>query len=164
MAAAQLASILLDALIVLYVVFDRILTYDGSKYAGNCFNAPCVDWNTEFSATTSHHSCTNGMKITYINTIIDKLRHDVSEQQNGWDDYVPPFTYRYNAQVYEKKSTTPFSLTSIPEQLGSADIVPRIVPDCTEDIMPHTLNQKILARINLLKTKTTITLQRAKQR
>lgn len=128
------------------------------------FNVACVTFGLQLMTSTPYHPCTNVQTESYNKTIIDRLCQYFSEHQNGLDVYVLPLTYAYDPQLHKSTCTMPFSLTLCREPPRSVDIVPPAVADNAHDHSSQRLKQTVLTRINLLKTKATIALQRAQQR
>lgn len=147
-----------------YGISDRILIDNKPLFVGHFFNAACVPLGTQFMMTAAYHPHINGQPEWYNKTLINRLHHYVSEHQNVWDDYVQPLTFVYTSEVHKSRYTTPFSLNLSSEPPGSANMVPPTVGNSTDENAPRRRKQSILARINLLRTKTTIALQRAQQR
>lgn len=76
-----------------YEISDRILSNNRPQFVGNIFNAACVPKGTQVMTKTVYHPRSNGQTEPYDRTIIDNLRHYISEHWNEWDAYVQTLEY-----------------------------------------------------------------------
>lgn len=106
----------------------------------------------------------NGQSDRYDRAITDRLRLYVGQHENEWDDYVQNSTHAYSAQAHKSACTTPLSLTLSLESPGSADIVPPTVAGNADGNASLGLQRTILTSIKIMRTRMTISLQRARQR
>lgn len=112
----------------------------------------------------AYHARTSGQPERYNKTIIDRLRHYVSEHWSDWDAYDGPLSYGYNARVHRSACAVPFSQTFSPEPPYAADIVPPTKADNADRNSSKRPKQTILTKISLWKTKETIALQHVQLR
>lgn len=136
-AAAHVASTLLDAWIIPHGISHRALLKNGPQFVGKFFNAACVARSTQLMTTTACHPCTSSETYRCNKTIIDRLGHYIIETQNDWDGNVHRLAYAYNDQVHNSTYTTPFGLTFICDPPASVDIVQPTVADNTDDNSPR---------------------------
>lgn len=104
--------------------------------------------------TTAYQPCTNSRTELFEKTMIDRLRRNVGENHDSWDNSIHLLTYAYTAQTYRSAHMTSFSLTIIREQSGSANFVARTFSNKTEHCsFPSRFKAVLLAPTNLWKTK-----------
>lgn len=83
--APKLAKIFLDYCIIPYGIPTHLFTDNGPQFMGKFFAAIFELLGTEKITTTCYHPQTNGQTETYIKTIVNLLRHFVSESQGDWE-------------------------------------------------------------------------------
>lgn len=146
---------------MLYGISVCILKGDDPQFVGKIFNPSFCALSTQLMTTVAYPPSTNGQAKRNIKTVIDRLRHPVSERQKDWDDYIQTLTDAYNAQGYNFTCITPFRPALGREPFGSASTVPPTVADNADDNPSRRLQQTVIASINLWIMKLTIALQRA---
>lgn len=148
--AALIAEIVLDAWVIHYGNSDRILTGNSPKFAVKFINAVCVSLGTQLLTTSAFHSQTNEQTKRVNETIVEKLRHYICKRENDWDNHVQPLAYAYSAQVHKLTKTTTFISALSREPPGAMNIVSSPLLTNTDDNLPLTIIQTIMAKIDTL--------------
>lgn len=120
--AAHVATAFLGNWIYPYGITGTVLSDNGSQFISAFLKTVCRVLGTRHVFTTSYHPPTNGNTELYNKTLVDRLRHYISEHQDDWDQYIQPRTYSYNTQVHRSTGFTPFNLTLRPHPRAQSSL------------------------------------------
>lgn len=108
--STTVAPAFLNHWVYTYGVPLYVLTDNSPQVASKFFAAVCQLLGSTLYFTTAYHPQTNGQGKRYNKTIVQRLRHYVSENQRYWGRFGEPLTYAYNTQVHRTIGTTLFNV------------------------------------------------------
>ena len=144
----DVAQVFVEHWVYPYGIPNKLLTDNGPQFESKLFAAICQFLGVKHSTTTAYHPQTNGQTERYNRTLVERLRHYVSDHQKSWDEYVQPLTYAYNIQVHRSTGTTPYSLVlSRHPPNPSIESFPTVVPtDSDESVSINEMKKRVLLR------------------
>ena len=146
--APVVAEAFLDYWVYPYGMPNYLLTDNGTQFVSKFFETICSYLGIKHLTTTAYHPECNGQAERYNRTLVERLRHYVSEHQKQWDVYVPTLTYAYNLQTHRATNTTPFSTAlSRHPPIPPVESIPSAFPTDAEDsVSAGELKKRILGR------------------
>ena len=108
-----------------------VLSDNGKQFASKFFLDVCRMVGAKNFFTTTYHPQTNGQVERYNSTIVQALRHFVSDHPREWDLYAGPLTYAYNSQPHSSTQVAPFELV-----LSNPPGPPGMAPDPLDAEIP----------------------------
>jgi transposase InsO family protein len=89
---------------------EVVLTDQGSNFLSQLFQNTCKLLRIKKIHTTAFHPESNGGIERGHRVFIEYLRHYVTEDQRGWDDWIPYAAHVYNVTTHRATGYTPFEL------------------------------------------------------
>lgn len=108
--ASTVSQAFLTHLLYPYGLPLYLLTANAPQFASKFFAVVCQLLGVKTRSTTAYHPQAKGKVERFYETLVQRLRHYVAENQRDWDRHVEPSTYAYNYQVHRTTGTTPFDL------------------------------------------------------
>jgi transposase InsO family protein len=108
--AAKTAKLLLDNVVKLHGVPEKIVSDRGPQFASKLWKELWNRLQTEVRLTTGYHPQANGQAERLNKVLVDGLRTHVNLNRNDWDEWLSLVEYAYNSSVNETTGFTPFEM------------------------------------------------------
>ena len=150
---------------------EKILTDQGTNFLSEMFKNTCKLLRIEKIQTIAYHPESNGALERSHHTLEEYLRHLINADQTDWDEWIPYAMFTYNTTphtatgftpfelVYGHRATLPTTLSQPPKPTYSDDDYAQELKEklraSQQVAKEHLKNEKIKAKENYKKTKTT---------
>ena len=105
------ADALLKEWILIFGPPEKLLTDRGVQFTSELFVQLMKALEIKKIYTTAYHPQTDGRVERLNKTLVNILRTNMDEYQQGWEDALPMAEYAYNTSVHTSTGETPYMLT-----------------------------------------------------
>ena len=105
------ADALLKEWILIFGPPEKLLTDRGVQFTSELFVQLMKALEIKKIYTTAYHPQTDGQVERLNKTLVNILRTNMDEYQQGWEDALPMAEYAYNTSVHSSTGETPYMLT-----------------------------------------------------
>ena len=136
--AQTVAKLLLENVIWLLGVPDRILTDQGPNFESQRFRELCKSLGVEKIRTSPYEASTNGITERFHLTLNAMLAKCVRENQRDWDRWLQPVMAAYRSSRHTSTSMTPNFVI-----FGRENVMPADLVLCNAGSLPSSENSPV---------------------